>query len=116
MADRQFAAPFARLSSPGLLERYSSQNPDSYSFLRLIYLSRPYNHPLAANVSVAVGTTLEFAPRDTYPVLQDMVGGGPFNLEPGQWTDDTAMALALAESLLDRGELDEADLMQRFGV
>jgi ADP-ribosyl-[dinitrogen reductase] hydrolase len=43
-----------------------------------------------------------------------MVGGGPFSLEPGQWTDDTWMALALAESLLEKGDLDERDLMGRF--
>lgn len=62
----------------------------------------------------AVGTTLEFKPRDTYPRLTDMVGGGPFRLKPGQWTDDTAMALALAESLAARGALDEQDLLARF--
>lgn len=32
-----------------------------------------------------------------------MVGGGPFGLEPGQWTDDTSMALCLAASLVERG-------------
>lgn len=62
----------------------------------------------------AVGTTLEFACRGTRPRLSDMVGGGPFQLEPGQWTDDTAMALALADSLLSTPDLDEADLMRRF--
>lgn len=62
----------------------------------------------------AVGTTLEFKPRDSYPLLTDMIGGGPFGLKPGGWTDDTAMALALAESLADRGELDEQDLLARF--
>jgi ADP-ribosyl-[dinitrogen reductase] hydrolase len=62
----------------------------------------------------AIGTTLEFAPRDSYPPLAEMVGGGPFALEPGQWTDDTAMALALADSLLHAGTIDEGDLMRRF--
>lgn len=62
----------------------------------------------------ALGTTLEFTARDSTPRLTDMVGGGPFRLRPGQWTDDTAMALALADSLLDCGGLDETDLMQRF--
>ena len=47
----------------------------------------------------AVGTTLEFCSRDTQPRLEDMVGGGPFDLPAGAWTDDTAMALALADSL-----------------
>ena len=62
----------------------------------------------------AVGTTLEFEPRDAYEPLTDMVGGGPFRLKAGQWTDDTAMALALADSLLACDELDEADLLARF--
>lgn len=65
-------------------------------------------------VGDAVGTTLEFEGRDTRPVLTDMVGGGPFDLRPGEWTDDTAMALALADSLLARGGLDPDDLMRRF--
>ena len=34
-----------------------------------------------------------------------MVGGGPFQLQPGQWTDDTSMALCLAESLIERRRL-----------
>ena len=62
----------------------------------------------------AVGTTLEFRPRDSEPLLTDMVGGGPFGLRAGQWTDDTAMALALADSLLAHPGLDEQDLMVRF--
>ena len=33
--------------------------------------------------------------------------------KPGQWTDNTSMALALAESLLEKGDLDEKDLMER---
>lgn len=51
-------------------------------------------------VGDAVGTTLEFTPRDRHTVT-DMVGGGPFRLKPGEWTDDTSMALCLAETLLE---------------
>lgn len=65
-------------------------------------------------VGDAIGTSLEFSERDTNPALTDMVGGGPFSLEPGQWTDDTAMALALGDSLLVHGCFDEGDLMSRF--
>ena len=69
---------------------------------------------LGLAVGDAVGTTLEFSPRDTRPRLQDMTGGGPFSLPPGAWTDDTAMALALADSLAATGTLDCWDLMDRF--
>lgn len=71
---------------------------------------------LGLAVGDAVGTTLEFKRRDTYPVLVDMIGGGPFRLRPGEWTDDTAMALALADSLGTCEGLDEADLMRRFAA
>ncbi len=50
----------------------------------------------------AVGTHAEFQPRGSFAPLTDMIGGGPFNLKPGQWTDDTSMALCLAESLLNK--------------
>ena len=65
-------------------------------------------------VGDALGTTLEFKPRDTYRHVTDIVGGGPFGLNAGEWTDDTSMALCLADSLLERRELDPADLMERF--
>jgi ADP-ribosyl-[dinitrogen reductase] hydrolase len=65
-------------------------------------------------VGDALGTTLEFSPRDSYPHLTEMVGCGPFGLQPGQWTDDTSMALALADSLIAHPQLDPTDLMDRF--
>jgi ADP-ribosyl-[dinitrogen reductase] hydrolase len=62
----------------------------------------------------AVGTTLEFRSRGTFEPLTDMVGGGPFELAPGKWTDDTSMALCLAESLLAVGGFDAGDQMSRY--
>ena len=62
----------------------------------------------------AVGTTVEFKPRGSFEPLTDMVGGGPFRLEPGQWTDDTSMALCLGTSLLVCDGFDPADQMRRY--
>lgn len=62
----------------------------------------------------AVGTTLEFQRPGSFEPITDMVGGGPFQLRAGQWTDDTSMALCLAESLVDSGELDLADQLRRY--
>lgn len=62
----------------------------------------------------AVGTTNEFARRGTFRPIADMVGGGPFGLRPGQWTDDTSMALCLASSLIERGGFDPRDQMDRY--
>ena len=69
---------------------------------------------LGLAVGDALGTTLEFSSRDSRPRLTALEGGGPFNLEPGQWTDHTSMALALADSLLACDGLNEHDLMTRF--
>jgi len=69
---------------------------------------------LGLAVGDALGTTLEFSARDSLPRHSEMTGGGPFGLEPGQWTDDTSMALALAESLVAHPGFDADDLMQRF--
>lgn len=62
----------------------------------------------------AVGTTVEFCSRGSFKPLNDMVGGGPFGLKPGQWTDDTSMALCLAASLTELGRFDPHDQMTRY--
>jgi ADP-ribosylglycohydrolase len=42
------------------------------------------------------------------------MGGGPFGLKPGQWTDDMSMALCLAESLIEKHGFDPKDQMDRY--
>jgi ADP-ribosyl-[dinitrogen reductase] hydrolase len=69
---------------------------------------------LGLAVGDALGTTLEFTRRDTQPLHTETTGGGPFDLAPGEWTDDTAMALALADSLISCQGLDPHDLATRF--
>ncbi|MDF1554076.1 MAG: ADP-ribosylglycohydrolase family protein, partial [Deferrisomatales bacterium] len=69
---------------------------------------------LGLAVGDALGTTVEFQVPGTFEPVTDLVGGGPFHLAPGQWTDDTSMALCLAESLAERGGFDPADQMRRY--
>ncbi len=69
---------------------------------------------LGLAVGDAIGTTLEFKPPGSFTPIDDMVGGGPFYLQPGQWTDDTSMAICLAESLLECNGFDARDQMQRY--
>lgn len=69
---------------------------------------------LGLAVGDALGTTLEFKTPGSFTPLSDMVGGGPFGLLPGQWTDDTSMALCLAESLLRCGFHNPADQMDTY--
>lgn len=117
------AVSAVRAVRPGAIE--TAAQLDHVMTLAPIAEGRPDNSPEAVRdravgamlglaVGDALGTTLEFCPRDTRPRLVDMVGGGPFRLQPGQWTDDTAMALALMDSLLAHPTLDEADLINRF--
>lgn len=64
-------------------------------------------------VGDAIGTTLEFEGRDQKEELKDMIGGGVFNLNAGEWTDDTSMALCLSKSLLENG-FDLKDQLERY--
>ncbi len=62
----------------------------------------------------ALGTTLEFKSPGSSAPIHDIVGGGPFGLEPGQWTDDTSMALCLAESLIEKSDFNLRDQCERY--
>src|SRR5687767_1586163 len=69
---------------------------------------------LGLAVGDALGATLEFTNRGTFRPITEMTGGGPFRLEPGQWTDDTSMALCLAASLVECRGFDARDQMERY--
>lgn len=65
-------------------------------------------------VGDALGTALEFRPPGSFTPISDIVGGGHFDLLAGQWTDDTSMALCLAESLIETKRFDVNDQMERY--
>lgn len=69
---------------------------------------------LGLAVGDAIGAAAEFLPRDTFPALADLSGGGPLQLEPGHWTDATAMALCLGQSLVEDEDLDQDTFMSRL--
>ena len=73
---------------------------------------------LGLAIGDAMGATLQQEARDRCPVLTHrcpvlthMVGGGLFRLRPGEWTGNTAMALALADTLREHDQFD--DWLQR---
>jgi ADP-ribosylglycohydrolase len=68
---------------------------------------------LGLAIGDALGTTLEFTARDSSTVV-DMVGGGPFHLKAGAWTDDTSMACCLAYSLLKSNGFNARHVMECF--
>ncbi len=70
-------------------------------------------------VGDALGGPFEFGPQGAFSarfpapgVGNEMCGGGGWN--PGEATDDTQMAILVAESLLERGGLDLPDIFARF--
>ncbi|RPJ78142.1 MAG: ADP-ribosylglycohydrolase family protein [Alphaproteobacteria bacterium] len=65
-------------------------------------------------VGDALGAPVEFEARDTYAPITQMRAGGPFNLQLGQWTDDTSLALCIGMSLIEKGEFDAEDIINRF--
>ena len=66
----------------------------------------------------ALGARLEFTPVQYEEKMIDDMGTGPagkFQLQPGQWTDDSSMAMCIADSLLCcGGEWKPYDCMHRF--
>jgi ADP-ribosyl-[dinitrogen reductase] hydrolase len=63
----------------------------------------------------ALGGPLEFQPaRAQSNYVVDMIGGGWQQLQPGEWTDDTQMALCIVDSLLAKSVFDPDDIARRF--
>ncbi len=77
-------------------------------------LDRSIGALLGLAVGDALGAPFEGRERDSYPRSTEYASGGVGSVSPGAWTDDTAMAICLAEALLTRGEIDERDLLERF--
>lgn len=69
---------------------------------------------LGLAVGDALGAPLESRSPGRFRPLDDMVGGGPFRVKAGMWTDDTSMALCLAESLVERRGFDPVDQLERY--
>lgn len=65
-------------------------------------------------VGDALGTTVEFQEPGTFEPVQEITGGGVFHLAPGEWTDDTSMALCLAESLVECRAFNLSDQLDRY--
>ena len=75
---------------------------------------------LGLAIGDALGSTVEFmTPREIaaqYGIHANLIGGGWLHLKPGQVTDDTTMALALGESILEKGKVDALAAAQAFNA
>jgi ADP-ribosyl-[dinitrogen reductase] hydrolase len=66
-------------------------------------------------VGDALGANIEFSPDNHSDILKNKKIEMTSGMYPkGAWTDDTSMALCLADSLLDRGGYDSYDVMQKY--
>jgi ADP-ribosyl-[dinitrogen reductase] hydrolase len=69
---------------------------------------------LGLAIGDAMGAPVEFMQRGTFKPVSGYRSGGKFRLNAGEWTDDTAMALCLAQSLLDCQGFDPADQLEKY--
>lgn len=69
---------------------------------------------LGLAVGDALGAPVEFKVPGSFPPVNDMTGGGAFDVLPGQWTDDTSMALCLAQSLIEQQGFNGVDQLQKY--
>jgi len=98
----EFASPPDPMSAPDVLDAARS-------------LRERFQGALAGlAVSDALAAHTQFRKPGSFAAVGDLLGGGPFDMPRGAWTDDTAMALLLAESLLTREGFDGHDQVQRF--
>jgi len=69
---------------------------------------------LGLAVGDALGAPVEFKRPGSFKPVTTMTSGGAFGLRPGQWTDDTSLALCLAESLVETNGFDLIDQLERY--
>lgn len=69
---------------------------------------------LGLAIGDALGAPIQFMRRDTYEHVFGYTAGGTYQLDPGYWTDDTSMALCLAETLIEKGRYDPIDFGDRL--
>jgi ADP-ribosylglycohydrolase len=80
----------------------------------LSVLDRARGSLLGLATGDALGAAVEFLPPGSFEPVTGMRGGGALGLAAGEWTDDTSMALCLAESLVTCGRFDARDQMERY--
>ncbi|MBU3672293.1 MAG: ADP-ribosylglycohydrolase family protein [Sinobacteraceae bacterium] len=93
----------------------SEQDPSADSLALVARLrSRFRGALLGLAVGDALAAAVQFARPGSFAPVRDLLGGGPFDLPRGAWSDDTALTLALARSLLEQGRCDVDDQRERF--
>ena len=116
MKDKQLINEVLKILKTKLTKEEKKQYLEKYNLSDIE--KKSIGSMLGMAIGDAMGARYEFKKvrYDTID-LEDMgkPGISNFNMEPGQWTDDTSMGLCLADSLLmNNGKLEQHDLMRRF--
>ncbi|MCK4441077.1 MAG: ADP-ribosylglycohydrolase family protein, partial [Sulfurovaceae bacterium] len=69
---------------------------------------------LGLAIGDALGAPVEFTKKDSFEKIVHYRRGGKFNVAIGEYTDDTAMALCLAQSLIDKNGIDQKDQLSKY--
>ncbi len=77
-------------------------------------LSKFIGSMIGMAIGDALGAPVEFKIRDAFEPVTDMRGNGTWDLPPGYWTDDTSMALCMADSFIEKRAFDARDQIERY--
>lgn len=104
------ATPVASSEAPGADPLLDPQTLAAARSLRERFLGAL----LGLAIGDAVAAATQYRRPGTFTPVGDLIGGGPFALPRGGWSDDTAMALCLADSLLAANGFDARDQVERY--
>ena len=76
--------------------------------------SRYKGSMLGLAIGDSLGAPVEFTKKDSFEKIEYYRRGGKFNVEIGEYTDDTSMALCLAQSLIDKQGTDQKDQLSKY--
>lgn len=76
--------------------------------------SRATSAFLGLAIGDALGAPVEFKEPGEFEPVTQYRHSYVWNIPQGYWTDDTSMAICLAESILSRNTVDPQDLLERF--
>lgn len=109
-AQEEYVRNFARAwkSKNEAHRNVRSSSPD------LIQVDRYRGCLLGLAAGDALGAAVEFKRRGTFEPVTDMDRYTVHDNPPGYWTDDTSLALCLAESLIEKGGMDLTDQLERY--
>lgn len=82
--------------------------------MKLTFANRVYGSLFGLFVGDALGAPVEFKKRGSYSHHTKYLSGGEFNLAPGQWTDDTSLALCIIDSIITTKKFDLKNQIEHF--